>query len=66
MVESACNVGELGLTLGLGRSPGRGQGNPLQSSCLEDPHGPRSLAGTVHGVAKGGTRLSTAQSSQNL
>ena len=28
----------------LGRSPGGGQGNPLQYSCLENPHGPRSLA----------------------
>ena len=30
---------------GLGRSPGRGHGNPLQYSCLENPHGQRSLAG---------------------
>ena len=30
---------------GLGRSPGGGHGNPLQSSCLENPHGQRSLAG---------------------
>ena len=34
--ESACR---------LGRSPGGGQGNPLQHSCLENPHGQRSLAG---------------------
>ena len=33
------------LCLGLGRSPGRGYGNPLQYSCLENPHGQRSLAG---------------------
>ena len=31
--------------LGLGRSPGGGHGNPLQSSCLENPHGQRSLEG---------------------
>ena len=43
--ESACNVGDLGLTPGLGRSPGGGHGNPLQSSCLENPHGQRNLAG---------------------
>ena len=43
--ESACNVGDLGSTPGLGRSPGRGHGNPLQCSCLENPHGQRSLAG---------------------
>ena len=33
--ESACNAGDLGLILGLGRSPGEGNGNPLQYSCLE-------------------------------
>ena len=44
--ESACNVGDLGSTIpGLGRSPGRGHGNPLQYSCLENPHGQRSLSG---------------------
>ena len=34
--ESACNVGDLGLIPGLGRSPGRGHDNPLQYSCLEN------------------------------
>ena len=43
--ESACNVGDLGLIFGLGRSPGGGYGNPLQYSCLENPHGQRSLVG---------------------
>ena len=43
--ESACNVGSLGLIPGLGRSPGGGQGNPLQYFCPENPHGERSLAG---------------------
>ena len=43
--ESACNVGDLGLIPGLGRSPGGGHGNPLQYTCLENPHGQRSLAG---------------------
>ena len=42
---SACNAGDLGLIPGLGRSPGGGHSNPLQSSCLENPHGQRSLAG---------------------
>ena len=37
--ESACNVGDLGSISGLGRSPGGGHGNPLQYSCLENPHG---------------------------
>ena len=37
--ESACNAGDLGLIPGLGRSAGGGHGNPLQYSCLENPHG---------------------------
>ena len=41
--EFACHVGDPGSTLGLGRSPGGGHGNPLQYSCLESPHGVRSL-----------------------
>ena len=43
--ESACNVGDLGSIPGLGKSPGGGHGNPLQYSCLENPHGQRSLVG---------------------
>ena len=43
--ESSCNVGDLGSIPGLGRSPGGGHGNPLQYSCLENPHGQRNLAG---------------------
>ena len=43
--ESACNVRDLGSIPGLGRNPGGGHGNPLQYSCLENPHGPRSLVG---------------------
>ena len=41
--ESACSVGDLGLIPGLRRSPGGGDGNPLQYSCLENPHRQRSL-----------------------
>ena len=40
--ESSCNVGDLGLIPGLRRSPGGGHGNPLQYSCLENPHGQKS------------------------
>ena len=40
-------MGDLGLIPGLGRSPGGGHGNPLQYSCLENPHGQRSLAGYI-------------------
>ena len=35
--ESACNVGALGSIPGLGRSPGEGNDNPFQYSCLENP-----------------------------
>ena len=44
--ESACSVGDLGLIPGLGRSPGEGNGYPLQYSDLED-----SMDCIVHGVA---------------
>ena len=43
--ESTCNEGDLGLILRSGRSPGGAHGNPLQYSCLENPHGQGSLAG---------------------
>ena len=43
--ESACNAGDLGSILGLGRSPEGGHANPLQCSCLEKSHGQRSLMG---------------------
>ena len=56
--ESAFNVGDQGSVPGLGRSPEGGCGNPLQYSCLENPHGQRSLWATVHGGAKSRARLS--------
>ena len=43
--ESSCNVGDLGSVPGLGRSPGEGNGNPLQYSCLENSMEQRSLTG---------------------
>ena len=42
---SACDVGDLGSFPGLGRYPGEGHGNSLQYTCLDNPHGQRSLAG---------------------
>ena len=42
---STLNAEDLGLIPGLGKSPGGGRGNPLQYSCLENPHGQRSLVG---------------------
>ena len=43
--KSISNAGDLGLIPGLGRSPGGRHGNQLQYSCLENPHGQRSLVG---------------------
>ena len=43
--ESACNAGDLGSIPELGRSPGGGNGNPLQYFCLENPHRQRTLVG---------------------
>ena len=43
--ESACNVRDPGLILGLGRSPGEESDYPFQYSCLENSDGQRSLAG---------------------
>ena len=48
--ESACNTGHLGLIPGLGRSPGEGNGYPLQYSCLENPMDRGAWQATVHGV----------------
>ena len=50
--ESICQAEDMGLIPGLGRSPGGGNGNPLQCSCLENPHGQRSLAGCSPWVAE--------------
>ena len=56
--ESACNEGHLGSIPGLGTSPGEGNGNPLQYSCLENPTDGGTWWATVHGVAKSWTQLS--------
>ena len=45
--ESSCNAGDLGSIPGSGRSPGGGHGNPLQYSCVENPHGQRSPGGAT-------------------
>ena len=60
--ESACNVGDLGLIPGLGRSPGGEHGNPLQYSCLENPMNRRAWWATVLGVAKSWAWLSAQHS----
>ena len=57
--ESACNVGDLGLIPGSGRSPGEGYGKPLHYSCLENSMDRGTWWATVHQVAKSQTGLST-------
>ena len=62
--NSPANAGDardVGLIPGSGRSPGEGNGNPVQYSCLENPMDRGTWLATVHGVAKGQTRLSRAQ-----
>ena len=56
--EPACNSGDPDSIPGLGRSPGKGNGNPLQYSCLENPMDRGAWPATVHGVAKSWTWLS--------
>ena len=57
-VESVCNVGDPGLIPGSGRSPGEGNGNPLQYFCLGNPTDGRAWQATIHGVAKSRIQLS--------
>ena len=52
---STCNVGDLGLIPGLGRSSREGNGNPLQYFCLENSMDGGAWWATVHGVAKSWT-----------
>ena len=64
--EPICNQRDLGSIPGLGRSPGWGHGNPLQYSCLENPHGQRRLVGYSpwgHKESDMTEQLSTAQHS---
>ena len=57
-VKRAYNAGDPGSIPGSGRSPGEGNGNPLQYSCLENPTDGGAWKATVHGVAKSWTQLS--------
>ena len=56
--QSACDAGDLGSTPGSGRSPGEGNGCPLQYSCLENSMDRGAWRATVHGFSKSQTRLS--------
>ena len=53
--ESACNAGYVRLIPDLGRSPGEGNDNPLQLSCLENPMDRGGFLAVVHGVIKSRT-----------
>ena len=50
--ESACSAGDLDLILGSGRSPGEGNGNPLQYFCLENPMDRGAWRAAVHGLQR--------------
>ena len=56
--ESVCNAGDSGSIPGLGRSPGEGNGYPLQYSCLWNPMDRGAWWATIHGVAKSQTQQS--------
>ena len=55
--SSSANTGDVDLIPGLGRSPGKGNGNPLQYSCLENPRDRGAWRAAVHRVAKSQTQL---------
>ena len=58
------NAGEMDSIRGLGRSPGEGNGNPLQYSCLENPMDRGAWQATVYGVARVGHNWATKQQQQ--
>ena len=62
---SACNVGDPGSIPGLGRSPGEGNGNPIQYACLENPRDRGSWWAAVCGVAQSRTQLKRLSSSSS-
>ena len=67
--ESTCNAGDagdVGLIPALERSPGRGNGNPLQHYCLENSMERRAWRATAHGDVKSQTRRSTEQQQPGL
>ena len=55
--KSACNAGDSGSIPGLGRSPGEGNGDPLQYPCLENSMDRGAWRAIVHGVTKSWTQL---------
>ena len=61
----AANAGDVGLIPGSGRSPGEGNGNPLQCSCLENPRDRGAWWAAVYGVAESQTRLRRLRSNSS-
>ena len=53
--KSACNEGDTGSILGSGKSPGEGNGNPFQNSCLENSMDRGAWKARVHGIAESDT-----------
>ena len=66
VVKNLCDAGDVGLIPGSGRSPGEGNGNPLQCSCLEYPMDGGAWWTIVHGVTKSRIRLSDFTSKWHL
>ena len=64
--ESTCSAGDLGSIPGLGRSPGEGNGNPLQYSCLGNPMDRGAWQATVHGVTRVRRNLVTKPPSKSI
>ena len=64
--ESACSAGDLDLIPALGRSPGEGNGNLLQHSCLGNPLDRGAWGATVYGVTKSSTWLNVHHASVHL
>ena len=63
--KSAYKAGDLGLIHGSGRSPGEGNGRPLQYSCLENPREAGAWWAAIYGVARSQTRLTRLSSSSS-
>ena len=64
-VESVYSAGDPGLSPGLGRSPGEGNGNPLHCSCLENPRDGEAWWAAIYGMAQSRTRLKQLSSSSS-
>ena len=64
LLANAGDTGDAGSVPGLGRSPGEGNGNPLQYSCLGNPMDRGAGWATVFGVTKSQTQLSIVKAAQ--